>query len=237
MLSSFSTLNSIAKFQNVSSAPAFTLNTTGGILRYNMDRSGTSVTDSFSTRNGNVVGTALWSTTVPTSFTSLATSSWGRMAGTNTNYIAVPSFPITSRNVSISFWTFCDGSSSLGDHKWFELDHSEGLMLFQNKNTSNYAYCYLATFSMSHNVWHHVVCIDDYTNLNKMVYVDGTLVTTVSFASNTNFFITNASTCNAGRMGAGLTAHNAPRGDMTDFRIYNRVLSASEITAIYNKTA
>ena len=229
--------NSTLKFQNVSSVPAFTLNTTGGILRYNMTRSGTSVTDTFSTRNGTVVGTALWSTTLPTSFTSLATSSWGLMSGDINNYITTPSFSISSRNVSFSCWIYCSGGSNQGDVKWWEVDHSEGPHLYQNKNTNNYAYDYLVTWTMTPNVWHHVVCMDDYTNLNKIVYVDGSLVNTVSFASNTSFFITNTSTCNAGRVGRGLTAHVAPNGYMTDFRIYNRLLSASEITAIYNKTA
>ena len=236
MLSSFSTFQSLDNYATTSFAPPFTLNSTGGILRYNMDRSGTSVTDSFASRHGSVTGTALWSSSVPSSFTNLATSSWGPMSDLN-NYISTSSFSISSRNVSISCWIFPNGGASQGDIKWWELDKAEGPHLFQNRNTTNYGYDYLITWSLANNQWHHIVCIDDYTNLNKMVYINGSLYSTVSFASNTSFFISSASTCNGVRVGRGFSAHQAPQGNITDFRVYNRILSASEVTALYNKSA
>jgi len=234
MFSSLNSVQSIIDYASVSSAPSFTLNSTGGILRYNMNNNGTHTTDSFSTRNGSIVLTPLFSSNVPSNFSSIATLSW-TLNNANNRYILAPSFPISSKNISISCWIFCTSSSSNGDIKWFEVDGSEKSMLFQNKNTNNYAYSYLVTWSMSPNTWHHIVCIDDFTNLKKSVYLNGNLVNTVSFSSYTNFFITSNTTCNGARIGAGYTAHHAGNGQLTDFRIYNRILTPTEITSIFNK--
>jgi hypothetical protein len=235
MLSTLGTFQSIIPYTNASSATTFTLNTSGGVLRYNMEHP-SSVTDSFSTKNGSVVGTANWNTTVPSGFSNIATSSWVGN-GANGNYISAPSFTLANKNVSISAWVYCTGASNAGDVKWWGFNsQSDGLNLFQNRNTSNYAYDYILTWSMSHNTWHHVVCIDDFSNLNKIVYVDGTLINTVSYSANQSFFLSSTSVTGA-RIGAGYSAHQAPQGYITDFRVYNRILSQAEITAIYQKTA
>jgi hypothetical protein len=235
MFSSFSTFQSILDFHGGSTAPPFSLNNTSGLLRYNMDNNGTNVFDSFpSSRNGSIVSTSIFSSNIPTNFSSIATLSW-TLNNSNGRYILAPSISIANKNITTSCWIFCTSSVSGGDIKWWEIDHAEGPMLFQNKNTNNYSYCYLITWSMSQNVWNHVVCIDNFTNLQKSVYVNGSLVNTISFASYQSFYIASATTCNGARVGAGYSAHRAGIGQITDFRIYNRILTPTEITSIYNK--
>jgi len=235
MFSSINSIQSMINYANVSSAPSFTLNNINGIVRYNMNNNGTNVFDSFpSTRNGTIVSTSIFSSNVPSNFSAIATNSW-TLNNSNSRYILAPSFPIANKNITTSCWIFCTSNVSNGDIKWWEIDHAEGPMIFQNKNTNNYAYSYLITWTMAQNVWNHVVCIDDFTNKQKSVYLNGNLVNTISFASYQSFFITSASNCNGARIGAGFSGHHAGIGQITDFRIYNRILTPTEITSIFNK--
>ena len=78
---------------------------------------------------------------------------------------------------------YCSGAPSGGDCIWWNLDRSggNGPFFFQNGNTNNYSFNLLTSFTLAQNTWYHIVCIDDYSNLNKIVYINGSLNNTTSF--------------------------------------------------------
>ena len=238
MLSTLGTFQSIIPYTNSSSTPTFALNTTNLLLRYNMAHSGTTVTDQMGNVNGTATATNLFQTT-PIVSADMG-NSFGLLDGVTRNRITTnANLTSANRNYTISVWIYCTGSPTGGDCKIIELDHSEGMLLFQNNNTNNYSWCYLNTFSLNQNVWNHLVFIDDYTNVQKKVYVNGTDLGFVSYTGNTGFFASNATWINAGSsIGCSIASGHKPfKGYISDVRIYNRILSGTEITAIYQKTA
>lgn len=239
MFSSLNSVQSIIDYTSSSQSTPFALNTTNLLVRYNMDNSGTTILDrSGNTYNGSAPTLLLTTSTIGSS--SLGSNMWGLMDGVNKRVITLPQVNSSNRNYSFSFWMYCTAAPIGGDCIWWNMDRNAGSgapFFFQNRNTNTYSYNLLTTFTLAQNTWYHIVCIDDYSNTNKIVYINGSLHNTTSFSAYTNFFVVNNGFISSGsNIGGSIeTAHKPPNGYMADFRIYNRILTSTEITSIYNK--
>ncbi len=76
--------------------------------------------------------------------------------------------------------------------------------------------------------WHHVVITHNASNSAVVFYVDGVVARSTTAAWSTD----NVGTFNIGSRVGGFNWN----GSLDDIRIYNRALSAAEITTIYNET-
>ncbi|MGK2848659.1 MAG: phage head spike fiber domain-containing protein [Minisyncoccota bacterium] len=111
-----------------------------------------------------------------------------------------------------------------------------GLVLQQNvANTNQYyfaygdgsAWRYSSNFTLTANRWQHIVAIKDASSTT--VYVNGVVVATGSSATSV------APSPDSLRFGRGYVPQSRCwKGSMDEFRIYNRVLSAGEVQALYN---
>ena len=78
--------------------------------------------------------------------------------------------------------------------------------------------------------WHHMASVYD-GSANMYLYIDGVLVGTNSSASGSpSYFNDQAST-----IGANTVGGSPWRGDLDDFRIYNRALNQAEVTLLANR--
>ncbi|OHA42431.1 MAG: hypothetical protein A3H68_00475 [Candidatus Taylorbacteria bacterium RIFCSPLOWO2_02_FULL_46_40] len=90
---------------------------------------------------------------------------------------------------------------------------------------------YMANGFSATNVWHHIVGV--YDGVRVRIYVNGVLGTKNqgSLTGNTNTGVTAPLV-----IGTFTTATGFASGSLDDVRIYNRALSASEISQLYNAT-
>ena len=99
------------------------------------------------------------------------------------------------------------------------------------KKTSG-SYAYSKSAEVTNNVWNHLVVSWDTTNDLGYVYLNGSLVD--SHAINDPAWIPDGQYVS---FGANSDATNAFTGSLDDVRIYNRILSASEVQRLYGCTA
>lgn len=134
------------------------------------------------------------------------------------NYISGTSCIFAKRNVGVysNLIEFQSNSWKIGG----EIDES---------NSSNYSVVY-STSLVSLNAWYFGTFVRQ-GNLIKM-YFNSTLeaTTTTPIIQNIN----NSAVASIGDWGAGVTYFN---GKIDDIRIYNRALTQSEITALYNESS
>lgn len=154
--------------------------------------------------------------------------------------------PITSNfsNVSVSCWVnfnaFGGGDSTL-IHKGFYIssDNSQYIHLryeaygnnrltFWIRNNNTYNTGAISNVSISTGVWYHVVGTYDSSGTAK-IYVNG--VKGIDATGGPT--ITNS---NAWRMGSQRDSANDLNGSLDQVRIFNKALSASEVTTLYNET-
>ncbi len=117
-----------------------------------------------------------------------------------------------------------------------EIDHHQGCpaagqswrVSFQDSGGTQHMACYAATINTG--TWYHVVGVWDASAFNLMIYVNGTLDVTQNTGASVPV-ITSGSGLRVGSDGGGTSRWN---GVLDDVRLYNRVLSAAEITTLYN---
>jgi hypothetical protein len=86
-----------------------------------------------------------------------------------------------------------------------------------------------ANIAVTTGTWYHITGTYDLTNLR--LYESGTLVNTVPFTTAV------ASSSQSLKMGANVINSELLNGYMRDVRIYNTVLNAGQVAALYNQTA
>jgi len=147
-------------------------------------------------------------------------------SGDATNYLLIP---FTKSNpFSVSFWFNCNdvtqvecivslNSNLTGEIINFHIIYSNIYMYI------NGAQC--GSLAISSGQWYHV-CLTLDKSYNQNFYVNGTLVgaTTGTAILNSSAFI----------LGAHSSLHRAYNGSIDEFIVYNRVLSSSEVTSLYN---
>lgn len=155
--------------------------------------------------------------------------------GTSDDYIQVDSISITG-SISISCWVRWVSGNNVGVMgKYSFAGNNQGdfnIALFNNEvyfRINNISYNVLSSVgNMNNSVWRHVVAIFDGSQL-KLVVDDSNVNTTPAVVTLDNLY-------NRIRFGQYFSSTgNSMTGDLDDIRIYNRVLSASEITALYNE--
>jgi len=210
------------------------------VARYKLDSSsGTTATDSAGTNNGT-----LTNMTVPAAWVSGKIYNGLQMDG-------VDDHVIVADNAALNFGT---GSFSYG--LWFKTTDSTNnnslIMKKQNGASTSAGYSlrgrpsdgtgqfsahlsdgttqksvFVAITSVTDGNWHHVMIVVDHTANFLYMYIDGSVATSTGIS-------TVGSTTNVRNLDFGNDASNYFNGTMDDIRIYNKALSAAEVTALYN---
>ena len=117
--------------------------------------------------------------------------------------------------------------NSSGSAGWsFGLNVSTNKVDFYIANNGGYGVENFSTQTISNNTWYNVVVT--YNGSNKIIYINGTQDST--FSSSVN----GTATTSAWSVGGRNTGARNFQGNIPQASIYNRVLSASEITQNYN---
>ena len=200
--------------------------------------SGTTTTDSSAGQSGTFVGSPTW----VTGHSGMALSFTGG------NYISVAAGGGVNFAANQSFSGFCwvrsTDTTGTPQKRLFGIDLNapNGYLWFNWKN----GYTYLEThdnngtnwqsntgsINLADGNWHHVGFVVDRTNNQTRLYIDGQLSTTTTYSASAGTYqnSNNRSFCIGSQFGS-----NSFTGTIDDVRIYNRALSASEITQLYGQ--
>ena len=149
----------------------------------------------------------------------------------------------TYNNYSISFWVNSNDLTSSADIVMGTSDNYSGAVGFgiytgsPNSGDLTWAVCNgssrlnVTASGLSPKQWHHVVITQNTSNNEKKIYVDNTLKTTsTSTINNTNVTYSLI-------IGGYQTYNNsALNGKLDQIRVFNKAISASEVTTLYNET-
>lgn len=151
------------------------------------------------------------------SFAPTGSGSIGAPAGAFTT-----SIPTTKR--AESFWVY-QTARHTDDTLIFSLDIEResynGVYLFDAAGST-----YTGIPNMSTGTWHHLVTSYNGSNQTK-VYIDGSLGGTLT---------RNGGTLNRVNLVSFSQGQDAPRTKLVNVRVFNRAVSASEVTALYQET-
>ena len=160
--------------------------------------------------------------------------------------------PNNTTGVSFSFWVYLDSvnTGSNYDH-WFVGQEDYGgafsdgefsVRLYEGKVYTDYAQSgsiyrqRKATTVLSTGQWYHIVATYDTSNANiTEVYLNGSLETSSNLTSG-GTFTTTALMQNSSNMSVG-GGPTGTDGKIDQFRIFTKVLSASEVTTLYNENS
>ncbi|MEQ1635602.1 MAG: DUF4347 domain-containing protein [Methylococcales bacterium] len=154
-------------------------------------------------------------------------------------YIQTPGFFGSPTNVTLSAWVNLNTASaggadviSLGDNVLIRLDGSGGLIggFYNGSTWIGTTYNTL----LAGTGWHHVAFSFDDTGDKTALYLDGTLVGSITTTDSIHYTLGIDSFI--GRHGNGGTTFDF-NGKIDDARIYNRVLSAGEVAALANDSS
>jgi len=167
----------------------------------------------------------------------------------STDYISTPSFAIPNTGIlTVEAWMNSKLSTTnrqtiLGDYGFSTTLGFFHMSRYNNSNTLWYEYAngtagmtvqFANFFQNFDNQYIHIVIVCDYANKTLKAYRNG-----VQFGATSNLVGTPAfpSRNNIKYIGAyNISYHTIVDGSLDDVRIYNRGLSANEISEIYNKT-
>lgn len=189
--------------------------------------SGTSAADSAGTNTGTLTGGAAWIAGKVNG----AVSTDGATGVVTSPGITVPS------SFSVSFWvkTTTTVATPTMVFSWgpaprcyFYISFfAMGSIACDNRVDSSYSVS--STFPINDGQWHHVVYTANVSLTSQTLYVDGNYQATLSHSmlSSATYPVT---------IGSNYDATYFFNGSIDDFRIYNRVLTASEVSDLYYAT-
>jgi hypothetical protein len=228
--------NSIYSVYNADSVGSSSLKTSL-VAAYNGE---SNANDSFGSNNGTAVGGLTYTTgKIGNAFTFNGTTSYVQLGDV--------------MDIGINNWTYSmwfNASNTSGTRclfsKAFAANGPGRFALYFNANKLEFFFqpegsinSYVQTNStITTNTWYNVVCVLDKSDKLK-IYLNGTLQTGTSGNNNLAPYVANHNTLNPFRIGAytasdNTTATNFFSGTIDAFNIYNRVLTQSEITELYN---
>ena len=211
---------------------------TNGLIAYWKldDGSGTNAVDSMGFSNGTLSGSPTWTTGKINGGVSFSGSSQYVDFGTK--------FPAITSAITISAWVNPGASQIQYADIWGDHESSfKGMVMQQNSNTLNqYSWGYgngsnfssgAGFFNLTASTWTHVVAVKDATTC--YVYLNG--VEQVALRGSCSSAIVPATTINfsAGRGYAG--GGRFFNGKVDEVAVWNRALSASEVSQLYNSGA
>ena len=222
--------------------------TTNGLAGYwKLDEgSGTSVADSSGNANTGTVGTGGTLTTggyyngavsfaggsnnnvaVPDIAALDFSGSWTLSAWVNSSTLpgSAINAMIVQRNTSASKTAF---ELMLDHHQSCSSSGQSWRVSFQDSGGTQNKACFAATVNTG--TWYHVVGVWDASSSNLMVYLNGSLVVT----QNTGASVPVTSSGSGLKVGSDSGGTSRWNGMIDDVRLYNRALSAAEITTLYN---
>jgi hypothetical protein len=216
--------------------------TNGLITWYKFDEgSGVSLTDS--SGNGN---TSKMNGTWGTGKSNTA----GKFNGT-TNFISSSNTIDLSAtpSASVCFWLntpSCAGTQMLCELSENFNSYTDTFAIFFDSNVLNVdirgfgsgdGYNAKTYLTASTNAWHHYAFVFDNTTTNQnkiLAYLDGSTYNSASFPNSESVFNNNFGNHILYEMARNAGATLLCTGSMDGFRLYNRALSSSEVTSIYN---
>jgi len=142
-------------------------------------------------------------------------------------------FQLTSSNNgnAIYFFSMEDGNSDYSGVSMF-YDTTAHQIRFYYHYDDVWTHATIVSAPYSLNKWHQVTTTLDRPNLVAKIYVDGILVNTYTTDNNN---ITANSNLQFGKRTIISTYDGKFTGNQDDIRIYNRVLSATEVQALYHE--
>ncbi len=191
------------------------------------ETSGTSAADSSGfNRTGTVTGTATWTSAVRNNGFSFNGSTRIQATGLLGSHA----------NLTVAAWanlTTADTSGaeivSLGDHFCIRLDESGWARAYMYNGSSWLSVGVFQTFAGTG--WHHFAAVFDDGNNTFKLYIDGALAASTTNTSSISYAGLGANTV-IGRQGNSGTNHDFT-GIIDDVRVYNYVLSDTEIATLY----
>jgi len=159
--------------------------------------------------------------------------------GTSYRIITIPSIAYGSGGISVAFWMKRIGNSSTDYHIFaigkFYLWGGGSSGFFRVSADGN------SEFTFPNNVWTHVTVTLN-TSSQACVYVNGSITknnVAVADSQTGGSVYPNPTTTITGRIGGVLVGNGGANlnGYIDEFRVYNKVLTQAEVTAIYTNTA
>lgn len=164
----------------------------------------------------------------------------------SSNYVSVNSDPLPSTNrTSISYgaWIKRNGSVPAYGRVIDKRNNAGGIadyaLLFDSTGTNVYCYSYINNVAINGTLvsvpdatWTHVVCTYDGSFLNT--YINGLFISKI--AASGNIAYDSSGLFGIGAYAAGSSGWNFYKGNIDDVRVYNRALSANEISQLYNSS-
>ena len=154
------------------------------------------------------------------------------------DYINIPNSPSISLTNEITecAWVYSENHQDRGTiatknaSYYFQINTDGGVETYTyygtNRSTSDY---FDSTNNISENSWNHVAWTEDTDGL-RTIYINGKLDSTSQHEA------TIYDSSDPLRIGAQSSSNRQFNGKIRDVRIYNRALSSSEISEIYDKT-
>lgn len=230
LMSQLKTLQqAVSALSNRAVLGARTDNVSGLVARYDLDS--LSVTDDLGSANGTLVGN-------PTVVTGKEGSGALSFDGTSGILLGNPNSLQLTNAISFSAWVRTSGQQSSGWGRIISRNNGStaerwGATISTNRQLDcriNSATARSANNSIKDNTWHHVACTYDGTTLRA--YLDGVLVGSASVS-------TTLSTDNQVSIGYNVNGGETRyfKGALDDVRVYNRVLTTDDVSAIMATSA
>jgi len=160
----------------------------------------------------------------------------------NNDYIGLGTNPFSfTQNLTVSFWlkTSQTALNSFIGKDSNVVTNGRNWMIYQNNNKVNFwttssgstsnLKIIVSNTSVNDNQWHHIVCVNDYVNATKQIYIDGSL----DITNNNGGAISTSST--SVRMGNRDIGTGYPYdGLMSNVALWSTALTASQVETIYN---
>jgi hypothetical protein len=145
---------------------------------------------------------------------------------------------VTTPELSVSGWFKCTQGARIFQH---DFNSSSGTFVVHLPSTSQTQGMFCLPGNTSHitmtsntptgnNQWHHVVITKSTSSTPANLYLDGVLVATYTSSFTLNNGVASL------YFGNAETTYNLFNGSVDDIRIYNRELTQSEVTALYNES-
>jgi len=170
----------------------------------------------------------------------------GLSANGSVIHISNDAFFRQKQTLSVSLW-FKTNASASQSLRLFTDYNSASYNIFSEINSSgnivvinrfnNATNTFTSTGTYDNSQWHHLVITNNVSSLTQTIYVDGSSIGTNNMSSN------GWSTGTTGKVGIGASWstsntrwQNSFNGSIDQVRIFDKALSSSEVTTLYNET-
>lgn len=162
-----------------------------------------------------------------------------------TSYVAVPGFPDLTSSVSISAWVrttdpskrgqrvFADDESNSSGYALSIGDGGAGAVRFYSRGKDDISLD-TSTGAIQADTWHHVTGVYDADAETRRIYVDGTEENTNT--TDTGLWGTDPGAASIGGETDSGESQYRFLGRLDDVRVYDRALSSTEVTQLYDST-